>query len=338
MRRNRQDPEKREKMKQKFEERLQEAGTVCVLGHVSPDGDCVGSCLALYNYIGSKYPEIRVQVYLDDPSEKFAYLNGFEKICTDCAVEKQYDLCIVCDCAETSRIGKFLKYLPLAKRSFLIDHHMTNTGFCDDHLIRPEASSTCEVLFELLDTGYVDQKTAECIYTGLVHDTGVFKYSCTSRRTMEIAGFCMEKGIPFGSIIDDSFYSMGFRARKLLGTVLSGLQSELDGRMVYSVLDRKTMIAAGVTSNRETDGFIDNIRNTEGAVCAAFFYQQPDGIYKASLRSNTEKLSVAAIAAEFDGGGHKLAAGCFIKGNVQDGIRKIAERVKEQLDAADPRD
>ena len=320
-------------MKQKFDACLKEAGTVCILGHINPDGDCVGSCLALYNYIGNKYPDISVRVCLEEPSEKFAYLSGYDRICTDCSVEKSYDLCIVCDCADTSRIGKFLKYLPLARKSFLFDHHMTNEGFCDLHEIRANASSTCEVLFELLDTDHVDRKVAECIYTGLVHDTGVFKYNSTSRRTMEIAGCCMEKGVEFGKIIDDSFYSMGFKARKLLGSVLSGMQSELDGRMVYSVLDRKTMTAAGVTNNRDTDGFIDNIRNTDGAVCAAFFYQLVDGSYKASLRSNTEKLSVAAIASEFEGGGHKLAAGCFIRGDLQEGIRRIVARVKEQLDA-----
>jgi len=320
-------------MKQKFDENLKNASTVCILGHTSPDGDCVGSTLALFNYIGNKYPDTKVQVYLDEPSEKFSYLSGYDRICSDCAVEKSYDLCIVCDCADTARIGKFLKYLPLAKHSFLFDHHMTNTGFCDEHVIRPEASSTCEVLFELLETEYVDEKVAKCIYTGLIHDTGVFKYNCTSDRTMAIAGFCMEKGIEFGKIIDDSFYSMGFKARKLLGSVLSDLQCDLDGRFVYSVLERKTMTEAGITNNRDTDGFIDNIRNTDGAVCAAFFYQLLDGTYKASLRSNSEKLSVAAIASEFEGGGHKLAAGCFIKGNLQDGIRTIIERVKEQLDA-----
>jgi len=309
------------------------ADTVCILGHTSPDGDCVGSSLGVRNYILNRYPGKKVAVYLDSPSEKFSYLRGFEEIICGCEVEKSYDLCIVCDCADTKRIGKFVKYLAMAKSSFLLDHHLTNEGFCDERVILPDSSSTSEVLFDLMDVEYVDRSIAECIYTGIVHDTGVFKYNCTSRHTMDIAGYCMEMGVSFGKVIDDSFYSMSFRARKLLGTVLSNMETALDGRIVYSVLDRKTMKAHDVESSKEIDGFIDNIRNTQNAVCAAFFHQLPDGTYKASLRSNSEKLSVAAIASEFGGGGHKMAAGCFITGDIREETEKIIGMVEKQLEA-----
>jgi len=322
-------------MKEVFHSYIKNADTVCILGHTSPDGDCVGSTLGARNYIKTLFPEKKVDVYLDCPSDKFDYLKGFDEIITGCEVEKSYGLCIVCDCADTKRIGKFLKYLSLAKKSFLLDHHLTNEGFCDRYVIRADASSTSEVLFDLMDASYVDKSIAECIYTGIVHDTGVFKYNCTSRHTMDIAGFCMEMGVSFGKVIDDSFYSMSFKARKLLGTVLCNMESALDGRMVYSVLDRKTMLESGIESGKEIDGYIDNIRNTEDALCAGFFHQLPDGTYKASLRSNSDKLSVAAIASRFEGGGHKMAAGCFIKGDLREGIRTIIGMVEEQLDSAE---
>jgi len=318
-------------MKEIFASNIRDAETICILGHTSPDGDCVGSTLGIRNYILNMYPEKKVCVYLDGPSDKFAYMKGFETIVTGCEVEKKYGLCIVCDCADTKRIGKFIKYLATAEKSFLIDHHLTNEGFCDSFEIKPSASSTCEVLFDLMDKSFIDCSVAECIYTGIVHDTGVFKYNCTSRHTMDIAGFCMEKGVSFGKVIDDSFYSMSFKARKLLGTVLGNMEQAMDGKIVYSVLDRKTMLAAGIDNTRETDGYIDNIRNTEGCICAVFLYQLPDGNYKASLRSNSDRLNVAQIAASFEGGGHKMAAGCFVNGDIRQGIQKIIDLVFEQI-------
>lgn len=318
-------------MKEQFNKLITEADTVCVLGHTSPDGDCVGSTLGVFNYIANKYPAKKVQVYLEEPSKKFAYLNGYDQICAENCVDKNYDLCIVCDCADTKRIGKFLKYLSMAKTSFLIDHHMTNEGFCDFYKIIPEASSTCEILYELLEKEFFDKKLAECIYTGLIHDTGVFKYNCTSRQTMSIASDCIEKGVEFGKIIDNSFFSMEFKAKKLLGTVLTNLQSALNGKIVYSVLDRKTMLEAGITNTRDTDGFIDNIRTTDGIIGAIFFYQLADGSYKVSLRSNSDQLNVAVIAANHNGGGHKLAAGGMLEGDIEQGIQQIIGEISDQI-------
>ena len=319
-------------MKKRFEAFLDAAETICILGHINPDGDCVGSTLSLYNYIRKKNPEKKTVVYLDSPSAKFSYLAGFGNVITECAVDKSYDLAIVCDCGDTKRLGKFVRYLETAKMSFLIDHHATNKGFCDEYIIEAEASSTSEMVYSLMDDELIDRNIAECIYTGIIHDTGVFKYNSTSRKTMEIAARCMETGIDFGKIIDGSFYSMSVSQRRLLGHVLTGLKEELSGRFVYAVLDRKTMLSYGIESSRETDGFIDNIRETDGALCAAFFYQIPDGTYKGSLRSNSEKMDVSKIAVNHGGGGHVMAAGCFLGRNIEDEIEIIIGEIKEQLE------
>lgn len=319
-------------MKKKFEAFLDGAEDICIMGHTAPDGDCIGSTLALYNYIKNRNPEKKVTVYLDSPSEKFSYLNGFEKVVTNCAVEKEYDLAIVCDCGDAKRTGRFVKYLSSAKTSFLIDHHATNQGFCDAFVIEPDASSTSEMTYSFMDEDYFDRAVAECVYTGIIHDTGVFKYNSTSRKTMEVAASCMEKGIKFGEIIDGSFYSMSMAQRRLLGHVLTGLTEKLDGRFVYATLDRKTMISYGIESSRDTDGFIDNIRETDGAVCAAFFYEIPDGSYKCSLRSNSTAVDVSKIAVEYGGGGHLMAAGCTLTGNIGENIEEITEKVRRQIE------
>lgn len=322
----------RQKMKKKFEAFLDSAHTVCILGHINPDGDCVGSTLALYNYIKKRNPEKKVTVFLDKPSEKFAYLNGFENVVTEPAIDKSHDFAIVCDCGDTKRLGKYVKYLETAKTSFLIDHHATNQGFCDEYLIEAKASSTSEMVYSFMDEELIDKNIAECIYTGIIHDTGVFKYNSTSRKTMEIAATCMETGIDFGKIIDGSFYSMSVAQRRLLGYVLMDLKEVFDGKFVYATLDAKTMQSYGIESSRDTDGFIDNIRETDGALCAAFFYQIPDGTYKGSLRSNSTSIDVSKIAVNHSGGGHIMAAGCHLSKNVEEDIEKIIEEVREQIE------
>ncbi|MDO4488922.1 MAG: bifunctional oligoribonuclease/PAP phosphatase NrnA [Eubacteriales bacterium] len=318
--------------RQKFNQMIRAAETICVLGHVNPDGDCIGSTLGVYNYIKAIDPSKKVGVYHDNPSEKFDYLNGFDSIIHDNAVEKSYDLCVICDCAEKGRIPqKYHKYLDNAKETFLIDHHMTNEGFCENAVIIPDISSTAEVLFDLIDEELFNVEIAKCIYTGIIHDTGVFKYNSTTERTMQIAGKCMSYGFDFGKIIDDSFFAMNLLQKKLLGYVLGKIESAADGQIVYAKLTNKEMKEYGITDKKYLDGFIDNIRTTSGAVCGMFFYQMPDGNYKGSLRSSTDKVNVAAIAKEFKGGGHLRASGCTVEGNIEEGIAKILAMVEDQL-------
>lgn len=141
----------------------------------------------------------------------------------------------------------------------------------------------------------------------------------------------MEKGIRFGEIIDDSFYSMTYRQRVLLGEVLKNLDMRLEGRFPVAVLSQKTMKEYGIENARETDGFVDLVRNVTGAAGGVFFYQIADGHYKASLRSNTDDLDVSAIAVSFGGGGHKRAAGCILSENYKEDIETVIRMAGEQL-------
>ena len=321
--------------KQLFNKAIDEAETICILGHTSPDGDCIGSALSVCTYIknrnlikGSKKAE--VTVYLEEASEKFSYLHGFSDICHDTDTGRNYDLSIVLDCGDISRLGKFSVYLKRAERSLCVDHHVTNEGFADEALIVPKASSTSELCFDLFEEDYIDKYAAEAVYTGLVHDTGVFRYSCTSPHTMEVAGRCMAFGIDFGMIIDDSFFSMSIVQKAVLGRVLSEMETALSGKLVIGHMDAKTMELYGV-KNKDMDGMIDQLRTTRGAVGAAFLYQCPNRTYKLSLRSNSDELNVAEIAAIFGGGGHVRAAGCFMGSDLRADIDRIIEEVRKRI-------
>ena len=162
---------------------LAQVKTVAIAGHVRPDGDCVGSCLATYNYIKTWFPQIQADIYLEPIPNIFKFLKNSDQICNFCDSDQRYDLCIVQDCGDTGRLGASVKYFETAKKTICIDHHVSNASFADENYIFPETSSTSELIFELLETDRITKEIAECIYVGIVHDTGVFQYSSTSAKT-----------------------------------------------------------------------------------------------------------------------------------------------------------
>lgn len=313
-----------------LEKMLQGVKTVAVMGHLHPDGDCTGSCLGVYNYLEEHYPDTAVTVYLEAPSYKFQYLKNFDKICSIYEADLAYDLCICLDSSDTERLGGFVKYFVNAKASLCIDHHITNTGFAMENLIVTNASSTCEVLYGLLNAKKISKEVAECIYTGIIHDTGVFKYSNTSPKTMKIAGELIATGIDFSSIIDDSFYRKTYVQNQILGRALLESMTILDRRCIFSVARLKDLAFYGAT-NQDLDGIIEQLRITEGVDCAIFMYEIGNHEYKVSLRSNNDFLDVSEIAGYFGGGGHVRAAGCTMSGSIHDVMNNLSSHIEKQL-------
>ena len=318
-----------------LEQMLEQTGSVVILGHVRPDGDCLGSTLGLYHYIQTNYPAIRAAVYLEESSPKFGYLAGYDAILHE-TDEERYELCICLDCGDEERLGSFGVFLANASKSLCLDHHITNTRFCEVNLVSENASSTCEVLFEQLDEEKIDKAAAECLYTGLIHDTGVFKYSCTSARTMEIAGKLMAKGIDFGSIIDNRFYKKTYVQNQILGRALLESITFLDGKCLFSALRQSEMEFYGV-NGKDMDGIIDQLRLTEGVEVAIFMYQTGPQEFKVSLRSQNA-VDVSRIAPYFRGGGHVRAAGCTMSGRIHDVVNNLSLHIAKQLDAAGPQE
>lgn len=310
-------------------EMAKNAGSIAILGHVRPDGDCVGSCLAVWNYLKEQYPEKMIQVYLENPPKKFNYLKQFDLISQDAETGKTYDLCICLDSGDKSRLGDFAVYLDTAKESICLDHHITNKGYAGENFIFPNASSTCEVLFDFMDEEQISTNTAECIYTGIIHDTNVFKNSNTTAHTMEVAGKVMEKGIAFGRIIDESFYRKTYVQNQILGRAIMESVVFLDRKCIFSVVRKKDMAFYGVES-ADLDGIVDQLRVTEGVECAIFLYEVETHQYKVSMRSN-QIVDVSKVASFFGGGGHVRAAGCTMSGSVYDVINNLSGHIAEQL-------
>ena len=226
---------------EKIANELKGINTVAIAGHVRPDGDCVGSCMGLYLYLKENYPDIAADVYLEQPGAQFSFLSCFKEIKTVYETGKVYDLLITLDVSDKNRIGVAEEAYETAKKRVCIDHHISNRGLGDVNEIRPDASSTCEVLYTLLEEEKVSKAVAEAIYTGMVHDTGVFQYSCTSPETMRIAAKLMEKGIPFTKIVEESFYEKTYVQNQILGRCLMESILLMDGKCVIGVVKKKMM-------------------------------------------------------------------------------------------------
>ena len=308
---------------------LKDVKTVAISGHIRPDGDCVGSCMAVYNYLRENYPEIQTKVYLEHVPGSLAFLKGTEEIRHSCDEESEFDLFIALDCGDTGRLGFSAKYFETAKATVCIDHHISNSGMADENVIEPEYSATCEVLYELMENEKISSTVAEALYTGIIHDCGVFQYTNTSPRTMRIGAALIEKGIPYTKIIEESFYQKTYEQNRILGHALLESERICDGKVIFSAVSKKDMEVFGVTS-ADLDGIVSQLRNTKDVEAAIFLYETDTQEYKVSMRSNGD-VNVSRIAVHFGGGGHVKAAGCTMKGSVREIVGHLAEQIENQL-------
>lgn len=313
-----------------FIREIEKAETIVILGHVRPDGDCVGSCLGVYNYILDNYPDKTTDIYLNAFAEEFMFLRGADKILHE-KKDMEYDLCLSLDSGDLERHGEFESYFHSAKRTICVDHHVSNMGFGDVCFLKTECSAASEALFTLLEEDEIGTECAECLYLGIVHDTGVFKFSNTTRQTMEIAGALIEKGVRSAFIIDGTFYKKTFKQNKILAKALDAAFLMFDGKVIVSYLTKEVFDKLDAT-NLDTDGVVDALRITDGVECALWMYEYPkEGTFKCSLRSN-ETVNVNLIAGALGGGGHVRAAGCEAEGDANTIILKITDMIRVQLD------
>ena len=326
-----------------IDEFIGDAKRVAIFGHVRPDGDCVGSTLALYNYITDNFPDAEVQVYLEKFPESYKILNGADKALPlfDCADNRtsgsatvtHYDVAFLMDTPSFERVGAGgVACLQNAKKTCNIDHHISNPkNLCQWNVVDAGASSACEVLYTVMDPHKISVRTASCLYLGIIHDTGAFKFSSTGKRTMEIVGDLIAKGVEFAKIVNETYYTRTYKETLVTGYVLQNCKLGLGGKAVYSYITPEVMEQFGVTPV-ELSNIIDVIREVGGTEVAVFLYPV-NGKFKISLRSNYV-VDVNAVAREFGGGGHTRAAGGDTELPPEKAIEKILELVEKQLSKA----
>ncbi|MBP5595576.1 MAG: DHH family phosphoesterase [Pseudobutyrivibrio sp.] len=315
-----------------FNELISNSKTVAISGHIRPDGDCVGSCMAVYNYIATYYPEVDVHVYLDPIPNIFKFLKNADKIedIHTLSEDTVFDLYIALDCSEGSRLGDACAFFEKATHTVCIDHHMTNGGFAEFSYIIPDDSSTCELVYNQFGKDKITKDIAECLYLGIIHDTGVFQYSCTTEATMAAAGFLMTKGIDYPKICTDTYYAKTMIQNKMLGTALLNCKTFDDGKIIAAVITAEDMAEYGAQS-KHLEGIVQQLRDTTGVEVAVFLYELEDGDFKGSTRA-TGDVDLTVITGKYGGGGHKKAAGFSV--NTKEPwtiIAEIVEMIEEQF-------
>lgn len=306
---------------------IERAQTIAISGHVRPDGDAIGSAMGLYYYLMDNYPDKTVCVYLEDVPDSFAHIRDEESMKRRC---DHYELFIALDSGDVERLGDAGKVMQDCSDYVInVDHHITNTRFGNKNIVDTKASSTCQILFTLMEEDKINRLTAMALYTGIIHDTGVFKHNNTSYQTMRIAGKLMRKGIAFGEIIDNSFYNKTYKQLQIMGKCLTESRLLMNGLVIVSVMTMEDMDFYQAKPS-DLDGIIDQLRTTEGVEVAILISERKKDEYKVSMRSNMV-VDVASIGQYFGGGGHIKASGCTIEGTADEVIDRLVKHIRNQL-------
>ena len=328
------------------------ADSIMLAGHVRPDGDCIGACTALERYIKRYYSKKEVYVYIENAPEVFQFMDEKKVIFSHDIPQNKFDLFIALDSSSPDRLGDAQKSFYEAKNTMCIDHHISNRCYAGVNIVEAGASSTCEVLFGLMEEdekfsnslnkgNMVDAvealekdkelefEMARALYIGIIFDTGVFRYSNTSKRTMEIAGKLIETGIPFWKYIDECFLQRTYIQTQLLGRTLLASMRVMDGKCIVATITRR-MMEFYEAKTEDIEGIVDQLRITQGVEVAILLHETADQEYKVSLRSNNY-IDVSKIASFFGGGGHVKASGFTMRGSAHDVVNNITAHIESQM-------
>ena len=306
--------------------------TVALGGHIRPDGDCVGSCMGLYLYLKEQYPQISVDVYLEYIPAAYRFIRDTDVVRNEVGEVLAYDLFISLDCGDRERLGFSAPLFSGAGQTCCIDHHVSNRSFADINEVVPDASSTSELVYRMLEKEKITRPCAEALYMGIAHDTGVFRYSCTSPETMEAAAELLRKGINANEIIEKTFYEKTYIQNQILGMALLESILILDKRCIAAWVTKKNM-AFFKAGSEDMEGIVSQLKQTKDIEVAIFLYETDTHSFKVRLRSK-ETVDVSRVASYFGGGGHVRAAGFTMAGTVHDVINNVSHQIALQLDGA----
>ena len=325
---------------------IQKSKYFYITGHTNPDGDSIGACFGLG--LALKKMGKKVRVLLEPFHHKYDVIPGQHlmymaqkveipqvtisqrTVCGQKDVDQAQDsdLCLIwteavlicVDCADINRLTDCYKTLAQDLSYIIsIDHHYSNTHFANHNFVDEQASSTCEMIYRILD-GFVelDQNIAAALYAGIAGDTGGFRYSSTSQDTMQIAGKLISFDIPFTDIYTELLHRRSYTEVKLLERVLANCLLSAEGTVIHACVTQEMMTGfegAPDATPQDLDGMVEYLLNIRGAKIALLVYDCcHDGDIKVSLRSRN--VNVGSIAQQLGGGGHHLAAGATVKGDI----------------------
>ena len=288
-----------------IKEKIMASNSIAILTHENPDGDAVGSSLGLMHALKKINKE--VDVIIPSLNKMYEILPGYEQIKQSADDGKNYDLCIALDCSDLERLHICKEIFEKTKNTIVIDHHITNQNFGDVNYVNAVASSTCQNLIVIM--GYMEiaisKDIASCLYTGILTDTGGFRYNVQSE-TFEFAAMLLETGIDIAKLYRNFFDLTTLSRTKLLGKAIERLELLSNGKIAFTYITKEEE-EQYATMDGDHEGIVNYGRNIEN-VEVSIFVRQVDEKYKVSMRAN-EFVDVSLIASKFGGGGHMKAAG-----------------------------
>lgn len=311
-----------------IKDKIVKADSIGISGHISPDGDCLGSGLSLYYAIKKINPNVNL-VKNDDIPDYLHILSGLDKM-TQYQDDLQYDLFIIVDCSSLDRTGDSENLFHSAKTTICIDHHASNLYFADINLVDKSSTSTCELVYELItamDIEY-DDRMARNTFIGMLTDTNRFLYSSTDSRTLEIASDLLKYNIDKDYIMQELYQSNSIESLRLSSAIIDKARFLYDNKLSLCTMTSKDLDDANA-SIEDLEGKINLIRDID-TVEVACAIREEDGFYKVSFRSKNY-VDVSEICVEFGGGGHLRAAGFSYHGSLEDLQDKLLKRL-EQID------
>ncbi len=302
---------------------LRQHQTFAVISHVRPDGDALGSQIAMGLALQKMGKQVKVWNE-EGLLEKFSFLPGGAIVEFPPNEKQDFDVVLALDTATRQRLGTPLDSLGNTKLWINIDHHGSNPRYGDLVHIDPSAPATGQILFELLQSQDLplDEVIAENLFAAISTDTGSFQYPNTTARTFEIAADILRCGINVGKLSQQLYESYPRRRIELLRVLLDRMRFDAGGKVASFSLPLATANELGVIPE-DNEGLIDHLRATRGVIIAIFFEELADGKVRVSMRSKDERADVCAICLSFKGGGHKLAAGARVPGSLEEVEEKV---------------
>jgi phosphoesterase RecJ-like protein len=307
--------------------------TFCIVGHMRPDGDCVGSQLGLTLALQAEGK--KVTCWNQDPiPQKYRFLDRTGIIQTPKPGQK-FDCVIATDAASFERLGTVGDHIRKRKLFINIDHHESNTRYADINWVSAKEPSTGELIYRLLKVARwpITKPIADLLFTAISTDTGSFQYATTRPGTLHIAAELVSHGANLAHICDEVYQSYPLSRAKLVRHVYSKFRLTHDDRIGYFWLKKRDFTRTGADT-ADSEGLIDHIRAIEPVIVAVTFEELEPELTRISLRSKTDKVNVNEICGQFGGGGHPAAAGARIAGTPLSTQRRVIAAVKKAINHA----
>lgn len=312
-------------MKETILSQIRSAKGIILGAHTNPDGDAVGSLVAMATLCG--FLHVPHQILLEKIPHDFDDL--LDDMPVVCEVSIPYDTFISVDCGDLERLGRCKEDFEKADVTINIDHHGTNTFFAQYNEVQRNASATCEVVYDLVCLAEcpLTESLVRSLYTGILTDTGGFMHSSTTARTHEIVAELMKVPFPFTKIYYQHMYEKSKTAAIMEAIAIGHMEQLWDKPYYMSYVTMEEMKAQGATKE-DLGAIISLLKNIKGCDLAVFMYPLDESHYKVSFRSNPP-YDVAALAVNFGGGGHIRAAGATIEGSFEEAVSRIHEELKQ---------